>query len=276
MVVPADLRHELSLQPIDLPVFRPTAIQLLQMMSDPVSDVEEIVSLINDDQALSLQILKLANSPVFMGLMEMSNIKDSLVRLGLATITNIAMTASLSALHVSANPLVNEFMRELYHHSTTCAFSCRWLAVNTGHADIADKAYMAGLLHDIGKLYLLKAVERVGQKKNIGITLDRGALLDVFSEMHVEVGCRIMDHWKIPLVFRTIVANHHTEYFDHDDTLLAIVRLVNLSSRNFSSSLHQADVTIDDQIEERDALNLNDAVWENFLWAMASSSRLII
>jgi putative nucleotidyltransferase with HDIG domain len=274
--IPVEFRHQLNLQPIDLPVFRPTAIQLLQMLSDSTSDIEEIVNLINDDQALSLQILKLANSPVFMGLMEMSNIKDSLIRLGLAPVTNIAMTASLSALHVSANPQVNGIMQELYHHSTTCAFSCRWLAVNTGHADIADKAYMAGLLHDIGKLYLLKAAERVSQNSNARITLDREVLLDVFSEMHVEVGCRIMDHWKIPPIFRTIVANHHTEQFDHGDTLLAIVRLVNLSSRSFSSSLRPADVTIDDQIEERDALNLNDEVWENFLWAMATSSRLII
>lgn len=276
MSIPVDLRHEISLQPIDLPVFRPTAIQLLQMLSDPVSDIEEIVSLINDDQALSLQILKLANSPVFMGLMEMSNIKDSLVRLGLSTVTNIAMTASLSALHVSANQQVNEIMQELYHHSTTCAFSCRWLAVNAGHAGIADKAYMAGLLHDIGKLYLLKAVERVSQNNNTVVTLNRGILLDVFSEMHVEVGCRIMEHWKIPPVYSSIVANHHTEQFDHADTLLAIVRLVNLSSRSFSSSLRPADVTIDDQTEERDALKLDDALWENFLWAMATSSRLIV
>ncbi|MEI6207476.1 MAG: HDOD domain-containing protein [Desulfuromonadales bacterium] len=275
MTVSLDLRHELSLQPIDLPVFQPTAIQLLKMLSDADSSIDEIVNLINEDQSLSLQILKIANSPVFLGLMEMNNIKDSVVRLGFSTITNIAMTASLSSLHISANPLVNKIMKELYHHSTTCAFSCRWLAVNTGHADIADRAYMAGLLHDIGKLYLLKALERVSQKVNVGITLDRGMLLDIFSEMHVELGCRIMDHWKIPLVFLNIVANHHTEHFDPEDSLLAIVRLVNLNSRNCNSSLRQIAVTADDLLEERNALKLNDDAWENFLGAMISSSRLI-
>ncbi len=275
MAVPVDLRHELRQQPIDLPVFQPTAIQLMQMLSDPDSGIEDIVNLINEDQSLSLQTLKIANSPVFMGLIEMSNIKDSIVRLGLATITNIAMTASLSSLHISVNPIINEVMKELYHHSTTCAFSCRWLAVNSGHADIADKAYMAGLLHDIGKLYLLKAVERIGLKNNTGITIDRDVLLDVFSEMHVELGCRIMDHWKIPLVFRTIVANHHEDHFDPEDTLLAIVRLVNFYSRNFNSSLRQATVSEDDLLMERDALKLDDAGWGNFQGAMISSSRLI-
>ena len=233
MSFPIELRYHICKQPIDLPVFNSVALELLQVLADPDTEIKDVTNIINKDQALSLQILRMANSPIYAGRYKAETIKDAVSRLGVKQITNLAMAASQAALHASSIPVVNEMMHFLWLHSHACAIGCRSLAVGIGHRELADQAYLAGLLHDIGKLYLLKAMEQISLAGEIKFELDRETLLDVFSSMHVEQGFRIMYHWDIPPVYSSIVANHHADHFHPHDTLLAIVRLVNFMSMRF-------------------------------------------
>ena len=248
MPVSLDIRHFLATQPIDLPVFNPVALNILQLTSDPDTDIEDVVRGINEDQSLSAQILKVANSPVFMGLSKMETIKASVIRLGSRQVANLAMTASQASLHASDNVASNSLMQKLYSHSNACAIGCWWVAQNCGHKNLAEQAYMAGLLHDIGKLYLVKALEHLDTTTDPDLVVDQHVFHEVFSELHIEQGCRIMDHWNLPPIYRTVVANHHVEEFNTDDALLAIVRLVNVISRKYGLSLNP-DHTTDIQPE---------------------------
>lgn len=258
MSVPLDLRVSFCLQPIELPVFNPVALDLLQKLNDPATEIDDIVRTINDDQALSAQVLKMANSPAFTGLARSETIKDSAVRLGTRQITSLAMAASQSALHRSEIPVVNDVMQDLWLHSHACALGSWILAQKTGHSSLADQAYMAGLLHDIGKLYILKALEQINQVEP-SIELDKKLILGVFSEMHVELGCRLMDFWNIPPVYRTIVADHHAQQYDRKNLLLSIVRLVNTNSRRLHLSLHPTDDP-EASIQEDTNLQLDESI----------------
>jgi putative nucleotidyltransferase with HDIG domain len=228
-----DLREQICRQPIELPVFNSVALELLQLLTDHNVEIGEVVETINKDPSLSIEILKMANSPAYSGRYPSATIKDSVARLGAKRITNIAMAASQAAIHASSLPIVNEMMQRLWSHSYACAIGCHSLAVSTSNVGIADQAYMAGLLHDIGKLYLLKAMERIHLSGAIEFALDNDTLLDVFSDMHVEQGVRIMAHMEIPPLYRSIVAKHHAEDVDSGDKLLAIVRLVNFMSMQY-------------------------------------------
>ena len=83
--------------------------------------------------------------------------------------------------------------------------------------------------------------------------------MDVFSDMHVEQGCRIMGHWDIPLVYESVVANHHADDFDPQDTLLAIVRLVNFHSMHCDLDLYPQSIQPIDVAAEIAALNVSEA-----------------
>lgn len=273
MSVSLDLRISFCLLPIELPVFNPVALELVQMLANASTEINDIVNSINEDQALSAQVLKMANSAAFCGLKRSETIKDSAVRLGTQQITNLAMAASQAALHTSDNPVVNDIMQDLWLHSHACALGCRSLALKTGHKDLADQAYMAGLLHDIGKLYILKAMEQISQDKETGIVLDRELILGVFNEMHVELGCRLMDHWNIPSVYRAIVADHHSEHVDAHDTLLAIVRLVNFNSRMLNLSLNTAAIITEDVFQEISTLQMNESVWAQLEEVMTGAEK---
>jgi HD-like signal output (HDOD) protein len=257
MGISLDVRQYLATQPIDLPVFNPVALNILQLTSNPDTDIEDIIRAINEDQSLAAQILKMANSPVFMGLSKMETIKASVIRLGSRQVANLAMTASQASLHTSDDIVINGIMQELYCHSNACAIGCWWVAQQTGQRNLAEQAYMAGLIHDIGKLYLLKALEQLNSSSDPAKHFDRGLFLGAFSDMHIEEGCRIMDHWNLPPIYRSVVANHHTEKFDPDETLLAIVRLVNVVTRKYGLSLNP-DQTSDIQ-QEKNVLAMDES-----------------
>ncbi len=235
----------LAEQPIDLPVFNAIALELLHQLAENEINYFDVIKTIKMDEALSLHVLKMANSPSYTGLSKCETIDTAAIRLGSQQIANLAIAASHSSLHSSDDLMINEVMQYLWQHSYASALGCRSIAATTGHPQLADHAYMAGLLHDIGKLYLIKAMERVQNDGRLGLTFYRGNVQEVFAELHVEFGCRVMDAWNIPDIYRNIVAEHHSELVNEDDFLLAIVRLVNVSSRKFQLSLFPTHLASD-------------------------------
>jgi putative nucleotidyltransferase with HDIG domain len=167
-------------------------------------------------------------------------------------------------------------MHKLWQHSLVCALGSWWLARNTGHQSIIDYAYLAGLLHDIGKLYLLKAMERIIREDETQAGLNGELLQEIFSEMHVEQGCRIMDHWNLPSIYRSVIANHHAEHFDHVDSLLAIVRVVNTFSREIDLSLNTEPAQEANNLPEIDLLDMDEAQCEKLKVVMNSYREISI
>jgi len=225
------IKRLLTSQPIELPVFHPIAIKLQHLLETPDYKIDEVIALANEDQALAGQILKMANSTVYAGRVRTDTIKDAVVRLGAVQVSNLAMAASQASLHVSEDRVINGFMQSLWLHSHSCALGSHWLARNGGYPQHADHAYLAGLLHDIGKLYLLKALERLNRAGMAQAALERDLLLEIFAELHVEQGCRVMQHWNMPRIYYNVVANHQEPNFDTSDTVLTVVRVVNAACK---------------------------------------------
>jgi HD-like signal output (HDOD) protein len=99
---------------------------------------------------------------------------------------------------------------------------------------MADQAYLAGLLHDIGKLYLLKVIEKLNKTGVARAALEESTLRDVFAELHVEEGGKLMEHWHMPWLYRTVVERHHDEQCNVENLILVLVRLVNGVCRKMS------------------------------------------
>lgn len=244
------IRRLLSTQPIDLPVFHPIAVSILHLLQTPDYTMSQVTELANEDQSLAGQILKMANSPLYIGRIRTETVKEAVVRLGGQEIANLSMAASQASLHASDNPTINSFMQSLWLHSHACALGSRWLARKAGYPQHGEQAYMAGLLHDIGKLYLLKALERLNQMGVAHAALEEDLLLEIFEELHVEQGCRLMEHWNMPKVYYNVVANHHDENFDTQDTVLTVVRLVNTACRMKGIGLlHDPQIDLAEQTE---------------------------
>ncbi len=270
------IRRLLSNQPIDLPVFHPIAVRLQQLLQRPDFSMAQVVALANEDQSLAGQILKMANSTAYIGRVRTETIKDAVIRLGARQVASLAMAASQAGLHMSKNPVINGFMQSLWLHSHACAMGSRWLARSAGYPQYAEQAYMAGLLHDVGKLYLLKALERLNESGVAQAALEEDLLLEIFDELHVEQGCRLMEHWNMPRVYYNVVANHHDDNFDTSDTVLTVVRLVNKSCRMKGIGLLR-DPAIDLETETESAmLQLTQDEIDDLLEVLDDSQELVL
>jgi HD-like signal output (HDOD) protein len=250
VALPETVRKLLASQPIELPIFHPVALKLQRMLSDYDFTVDEVAQVANEDQSLASQMLKMANSPMYMGRTKVATIKEAVIRLGAQQVINIAMAASQASAHASDNPVLNKYMQELWLHSHGSALGARWMAHNCGMRGIADEIYLAALLHDVGKLYLLKAVERLTKAGVISSMFDDELIMEIFEVMHVEQGYRLMQHWNFPSMYCDVIRDHHLEEWDPVNKMRAIVRFVTLACHRVGLGLkHEPELALQMTLE---------------------------
>ena len=257
-VIPETVRKLLASQPIELPIFHPIALKLQRMLSNYDFTVDEVALVANEDMSLASQMLKMANSPMYMGRTKVATIKEAIIRLGAQQVINIAIAASQAAIHESNNPVLDSYMKSLWLHSHGAALGARWVAQSCGMRGAADENYLAALLHDVGKLYLLKSIERLVNAGVISSMLDEELIAEIFEAMHVEQGYRLMQHWNFPPMYCDVIKYHHTEEWDSVNKMLAIVRFVNQACHRVGLGLkHEPDLALINA-QEAEVLDIGD------------------
>lgn len=146
---------------LGIPVFNTVALRLQKVLASKDYRIDEVNNLIIADPGLASQVLRVSNSSFYAGLSKITTIRDAIVRLGAACVANIAMLATQKDIYCSPDPKLNLIMQDLWQHSLCCAIGSKWLATKTNYGHLAQEAFLAALLHDIGKLFLLKVMEEI-------------------------------------------------------------------------------------------------------------------
>jgi HD-like signal output (HDOD) protein len=221
---------------VSLPVFNPTAIRVQQELIKKEPDSRVIEQLITGDQSLSSQVLRMANSAFYRGLTKIMTVKAAIVRLGMREIGRIVLLSASQNQFRSSDPAINGIMKKLWQHSAGCALAANWLAKRCKFADLSSQAFFAGLLHDVGKLFVLMVIEQV-KKKNKKIAMTDALLLEAIDTLHSRQGYILMQKWHMPDQYCLIVRDHHEPEVDAKDYLLLIVRLADLACRKLGIAL---------------------------------------
>lgn len=224
------IRQYAASELVRLPVFPGVAFELQQLLADDNTSIDQVSKVISKDQALATQVLKLANSALFSGPKTVRTIKEAAMRLGLNHVFNLVICTSQQNLYKSTNPLLNSYLEILWHHALATAVGSKWLVGELGYRELRDEAFLAGLLHDIGKLILVKVLELISSK-NDDLVFPEAFITKVLVSMHAEQGYKLMDEWSIPEIYCNIALNHHKEDFDPEDILLLSVRVANHACR---------------------------------------------
>jgi len=213
-------------KPVDIPVFHEVALRLQQMMIDHSYRTEDAITLVNEDTALAAEMLRHANTAYYSGKTPITTIKNAIIRLGSQQVVNLAFTASI-ANSKSDNPLINKYFENLWHHSHAVAIVSAWLAVEVRNTCTvnADEVYLAGLFHAIGKLYLLKCLDKL--IKSGMFAAEKNIIDEILNEMSVQQGIKVMQFWNIPEIYtnsvgRLTIENWKSGINDHS---VAAVRL---------------------------------------------------
>lgn len=225
-----DLR-QLIMTTRDLPAMPHVASKVLELSGDPNTSAVKLQQVISDDQAMAARILKIANSAMYACSRKIKTLTEAIVMLGFNSIRSLVVTSAARNLYTGQNARMGLKERLLWEHSIGVACACR-LLVQTDSPHLAEEAFLAGLMHDIGKLVLnQQAAERFDEivqtvyNENAPFAETERALLG-FD--HAEVGALLVNKWKLSPMLELIIANHHRpESFSADNPLLLYLDLAN-------------------------------------------------
>jgi HD-like signal output (HDOD) protein len=226
------IKEQLDSETLNLPMFHPIAVKLQGVLALKDYTIEQVVGLIVKDQALTAQILRLANSSYFCGLAHVTTITDAVVRLGTREIAAVAMLASQQNSYNSFTiPEIKTHSHLLWKHAIGSAIGTRWLTEKLGYKHLAQEAFIAGLLHNVGSLLILKILEGIQLAESEGKGVSRELTTEVITAMHTDSGYRLLRKWNLPEIYCTVVRDHHQEPTDTSDLLLSLVRLVDYTCK---------------------------------------------
>jgi putative nucleotidyltransferase with HDIG domain len=229
------VRHEestLTLEPsakpwalINLPPFPIVAARVMELLSHDTTGLKELADVIRADVAFSSEILTLANCALFATRTEITTILQAAALLGLKRVKGIAMTVGLRS--YLTDSLKMPALLACWRHSLACAIVCEDVA--SACRMERDAAYLAGLLHDIGRL-ALSVVEPLAYAELIH-EADEGSVdvlsreRELFGLDHCEAGKWLAKQWKIPAQFAEVAERHHEPLQPGKIDTLAIVQL---------------------------------------------------
>ncbi|MCK5696006.1 MAG: HDOD domain-containing protein [Desulfobacula sp.] len=191
-------------------------------------DFKKIENMIKADPALTSHILKIANSVVYKGLEEVDSVKEAILRLGTNEINNIATWTIHQSNFQTKDPFIKAYKTKLWFHSLSCAVGCVWTSkyLDLDRESVVSKAFISGLLHDMGSLCLLTALEKVKTENKIEDYPSDSLLQELIEKFHTDQGYKLLKYWNLPKEFYTVARDHHAEEFNHSDLLLTLVRLI--------------------------------------------------
>jgi HD-like signal output (HDOD) protein len=222
LIVEAISTHELQ-----LPVINPVALRLQKALHQEDIKIGAIEAMVVEDQTLASQILRVANAAFYRGLQPVVTIRKAIIRLGLERVVNLAMLVAQQSLYRTIGGVFAGYMIKMWQHAFACAMGCKWVAERCGYRSEADTAFLAGLLHNIGQLAVLKILEDLHNKKTLSVILPESLVIEILTgEMHTQQGYALLEQWNLPEEYRVVVRDHHLENYNTNNVLLAIVRLV--------------------------------------------------
>ncbi|MCS7033330.1 MAG: HDOD domain-containing protein [Phycisphaerae bacterium] len=208
-------------------------VKIIKTVEDPRSSAAQLHQIVSHDPALATRILKVVNS-AFYGLPgQIASIERAIVLLGLNAVKNIAVAASLGQLFRGVKLCEGFTAKDLWTHCVAVGVTARELSRQI-KLPIADEAFLAGLIHDIGILVSLQT-----QPEQLQAVCNRArqggkSFCEIERELtgmdHQMLGMGIAELWKFPRSCQLVAGFHHqpAHLADNHRTLVALVHVADI------------------------------------------------
>jgi putative nucleotidyltransferase with HDIG domain len=212
----------------DLPPMPKVVLKAQQMMEDPDLDIKGVASLIETDQAITIKVLRLANSAYYGLSGKVSSIQHAFVVLGFKTLGQILSIASFSTFMGKSLSGYGFESEDLMRHSLAVALSSKVIADKIG-SSLANEAHTAGLIHDIGKVILDKYILEKKETFKAFLENEQRTFLSAEKKIigfdHAEIAFEICKKWNIPITMTQAIKYHHYPSSSQKDEMSYILHL---------------------------------------------------
>lgn len=208
-----------------LPVLPQVTVRLLKALDSPDSSSRDIARIFEVEPALTARLLKLANSSFYGQRGNISKVQNAVAVLGSKTIRSLALTVWTQSLRSAARTREEmALLLPLLAHGLAAGIAARLLATRMKPA-LAEDAFMAGLLHDIGRVALVAQLGTKYQALVLDPALSEGVTLHekeatALGFDHRGLGSALMESWALPPFLVEVAERHHDRLATPADSLL--------------------------------------------------------
>jgi putative nucleotidyltransferase with HDIG domain len=222
-----ELASDLSQEAITFPTFVDATVKVGRALDDPAMDADRLALVVSSEPLLAAKLVQLANSVAFNPAgKKIADVKSAVTRVGFTTVRSTAAAIAIAQVRASADLKgFREETERIWRHSLDVAAIAYVLARALTNLR-PDEALFAGLVHDIGRFYLLARASRYPE-----LAAHRDELEEVIHEWHPAIGQTILQQLGLPDGLTTAVAEHEVgAYRFPPRNLTDLVVLANLAA----------------------------------------------
>lgn len=194
------LAQDLKDERLELPAFPEAVVRIQRMLQSPDTTTEEVVRVLGSEPALAARLLRMANSAEFRRMdTEVTDLRKAVARMGFNMVRSVAVAFAMRQLRRkdSYSPEFQAELEKVWHDSLKIASICFVLAKRFTKIN-PDQALLTGLLHVIGRLYIMmRALDMPA--------LSNAEMQEVVGGWHAAIGKAILESWGLPEALQVAV-----------------------------------------------------------------------
>lgn len=237
----------------DLPTLPSVYFKLNQLLKDNQASIEKVAHIIELDPAMSSRILHLVNSAFYGVRQESSSIAHAVMILGFNAVKNAVVSVAILDTFTFKDRYENFDIADFWRHAVSVAVLNKQLAERSRLVTPED-AFIAGLLHDIGKIIMLKYFKEDFGKVWETMQKTKCSFADAEQEVasidHVQIGAYLARKWQLPEPIIQAIAGHHYYMSSSESTGMIESLMLADALANASYQINPDDYVFESHIEK--------------------------
>ncbi|MDI6716282.1 MAG: HDOD domain-containing protein [Actinomycetota bacterium] len=266
-----DIEQRILKEIKDLPPFSAIANRALKLTKDPRSSAIDISRVISYDPAFTARVLRMANSAYYGFARKVTTVSEAIVILGYETLKSVVLALTLQNFYDKEVRGYGLERGDLWKHSVGCALASRLIAGQVKYPSV-EEAFVAGLLHDVGKVILNQFVgEEIS--KIIELSGSEGlsfaeAEKRVLGFDHQDIGSKVAEKWNFnEKVVEAIRSHHKPDRAKKDPELTAIVHVADFICLSLGLGIGSDGMLYPLKKEALDLLKLDELEIDNLIFS---------
>ncbi len=242
---------------LDLPSLPDIVFKINEAITNTETTYKDIAELLATDQGISATLINLSNSPFYRGVSQCVTVEDAIMRVGLKETLEVVSVITNRSLYALIDPRFENHLADLFRHSVACGVASRVIAEHL-HFDNVSLYFTLGVLHDLGKLLLIRVFSELFEKEE---QMSADSLMDIVNSLHNTLGAKLIKKIGFPDLFANVAQKHEKldQKFSNFEKELPLIIVANLYTKKFGYGHLQDDI---DVLETTAAiyLHVNDSV----------------
>jgi HD-like signal output (HDOD) protein len=197
---------------LDLPSFPEIAVRIRKVLADSKSSIDQVVRIVGSEPALAARLLRIANSASMnRSGKPVTELRSAISRIGYNMVRSASLSFSMNQMrHDKKLAAFRHYLNDLWERSTGVAAYAYVLARNHSRVN-PDEAMLTGMMHGIGKLYILTRAT-----DHPGLFGGDAELNEIIENWHAPIGKAILENWEFPEAMAQAVADQANSTRDED------------------------------------------------------------